>query len=331
MYINNSLSFDVKPVNIPSLESIFIDVLLPHTKPITFGVCYRPPRDSAFLDNLESVFNDLNLDNEVYVMGDFNICTKQKSCLLNAYQRMLNKFSFTQIIDQPTRLTSNSSSIIDHILCSPNGKIKKSGVLDVSLSDHQFSFFKRGHVHNPCLEPVIKRFRCLKNYCKATFCFSLSRIDWRSVLTETNVDLALQNFTDILLSVIDEIAPYNQTRVKHNTAPWMCREILSGIRKRDGLFRKFKKSNDNEILYAAYRKQRNAVQRDIKLAKSEYFKNKLNECGGDSAKLWRRLSSLGYGEAKSKSSIVLENDGEKVFDAPGVTKVFNEFFYLCCS
>ena len=119
---------------------------------------------------------------------------------------------------------------------------------------------------------------------------------------ETNVELALQNFVTTLLSVIDDIAPYNQVRVKNDTAPWMCREILVGIRKRDELLRKFKKCHGDEVIYAAYCKQRNSVQREIKLAKSNYFKSKLNECGSDSAKLRRRLSSLGYGEAKSKSN-----------------------------
>ena len=86
----------------------------------------------------------------------------------------------------------------------------------------------------------------------------------------------------------------------------MCREILVAIRKRDDLFRRFKKDKGNKTLYAAYCKQRNSVQRDIKLAKSEFFKGKLRESRGDSAKLWRHLSSLGYGESKSKTSIVLE-------------------------
>ena len=50
------------------------------------------------------------------------------------------------------------------------------------------------------------------------------------------------------------------------------------------------------------------------------------QCEGDSGKLWRQLSSLGYGEIKSKSSIVLNHNGEKHFDAPSVAKIFNAFY-----
>lgn len=326
IFIKNSLNYDVKSISIPSFECLFIDILLPSTKPITFGVCYRPPNDTSFLANLESALDYLNADNEIYLMGDFNICTKQRSSLSKSYLELLRRFSFSQIIDQPTRITNQTSSLIDHVLSNVKGIVKKSGVLDVSLSDHQFTFFLRGRARNPCLAPVIRRFRSLKNYCKTAFCDKLSQVDWSHVLRDTNVESALQSFINTLLSVIDEIAPYNQIRVKHDSAPWMCGEILAGIRRRDALFKRFKRDKSNGVLYAAYCKQRNTVQRDIKSAKSEYFRRRLNECEGDSGKLWRRLSSLGYGETKNKSSIILEKDGDKCFDSPSVATIFNDFF-----
>ena len=59
---------------------------------------------------------------------------------------------------------------------------------------------------------------------------------------------------------------------------------------------------------------------------TEEGQGKIRESGGDSAKLWRHLGSLGYGESKNKSSTVLEQDGVKYFDAENVVKVFNEYF-----
>ena len=103
-------------------------------------------------------------------------------------------------------------------------------------------------------------------------------------------------------------------------------EILVAIRKRDELFRKFKRNRNDGALYSAYCKQRNSVQRDIKLAKSEFFKGKIRESEGDSAKLWRHIGSLGCGRSKNKSSVVLEKDGVKFFDAESVANIFNDFF-----
>ena len=68
------------------------------------------------------------------------------------------------------------------------------------------------------------------------------------------------------------------------------------------------------------------VQRNVKFAKSEYFKRSLNENRGDSGKLWAQLSSIGYREPKNKSDIVLDQDGTKYFDPMGVAGIFNNFF-----
>ena len=326
MFINNHLNYDKRNINVPDIECLAVDLLLPHTKPISFAVCYRPPTDYSFITKLGTILNDFDSHNEVYLMGDFNICVKQKGTLSKSYLGLLNDFSYRQLIDQPTRVTNDSSSIIDHVISNANGKMGKSGVLDIGLSDHQFTYFTRGQIKNPCFNHVIHRFRSLKNYCKEAFCYRLKHIDWSPVLIETDVELSLKTFVDMLLQVINEIAPYNQVRVKHNTAPWMCREILLSIRKRDILFRKFKQDRGNRGAYAAYCKQRNLVQRGIKIAKSGYFRQKVSECGGDSGKLWRQLGSLGYSEAKEKSSIVLEQNGTKFFDSSRVAAIFNNFY-----
>ena len=326
LYIRNGLNFDVRNVPIPSLECLFIDILLPNTKPISFGVCYRPPNDNHFISSFQSVLDTLDHGNEIYVMGDFNLCAKQGSSMFKTYSDLLQSFSLKQLINEPTRVTSTSSSVIDHVICNPIGRVSKSGVLDIGLSDHQFTFFMRGRLHSPCFEPVVHKFRSMKHYCKELFCIKLREVDWNHVLLETDVELALGYFTETLLKVVDSIAPFHEMRVKHDSAPWMCREILVAIRKRDVLFRKFKQNRHDKALYTAYCKQRNLVQRNIKLAKSEFFKGKVVECGRDSAKLWRRLNSLGHSEPKSKASVVLEQNGQKYFDSLDVGRVFNEYF-----
>ena len=326
IYINNNLNYDVKNNTVPDIEYIAIDLLLPKTRPITFGVFYRPPNDSSFVTKLGAVFDGFDPQNEIYLMGDFNICTKQKTSLCRSYLGLLSNFSYRQLIDKPTRITSESSSLIDHVISNANGKVGKSGVLDIGLSDHQFTFLLRGRVKNPCFTHVFNRFRSMKNYCKEAFCFRLNQVDWNPVVLETNVELALKYFTDALLMVINEIAPFNQVRVKHDSAPWMCREILVSIRKRDSLFQKFKRDKGNKGAYTAYCRQRNLVQRGIKVARSDYFRQKVSGCGGDSGKLWRQLGSLGYKEAKDNSSIVLEQNGTKFYDSSSVSGIFNDFY-----
>ena len=49
MYINNRFAFNPREdLHRDSMESIWIDILLPKTRPITVETCYRPPKESFF-------------------------------------------------------------------------------------------------------------------------------------------------------------------------------------------------------------------------------------------------------------------------------------------
>ena len=45
--------------------------------------------------------------------------------------------------------------------------------------------------------------------------------------------------------VVNKIAPMKEICIKNNTAEWVDEEVLEGIKTRDKLFRKFKKSRSN--------------------------------------------------------------------------------------
>ena len=87
------------------------------------GVCYRPPpNQNDFIEKLEEVGEEVlfkvRTDSEIYLLGDFNICFFFQKCssLCKKYLEFLRMFNWTQLITEATRITSNSSSLIDHIL-----------------------------------------------------------------------------------------------------------------------------------------------------------------------------------------------------------------------
>ena len=47
--------------------------MFPKTKPISVGIIYKPPSQSQFLQQMITEFEALDLDNEIYVLGNFNI------------------------------------------------------------------------------------------------------------------------------------------------------------------------------------------------------------------------------------------------------------------
>ena len=113
------------------------------------------------MDLMVEKFSNLNLkDNEIYLLGDFNInlfqigkhilngkrsTTSQGSVhtMINRYKEFCQIHSLEQLITCPTRVTCNTSTLIDHILTNSTEKIFQSSIIDSGISDHQLIFFTR--------------------------------------------------------------------------------------------------------------------------------------------------------------------------------------------
>ena len=50
-------------------------ILLPKTKPIIVGTCYRAPKNKNIIECFESSMQKLKVNCDTLILGDFNICT----------------------------------------------------------------------------------------------------------------------------------------------------------------------------------------------------------------------------------------------------------------
>ena len=85
-----------------------------------FGVIFRHPRHSfaLFQEKLCRNLELISLENKtVYTCGDYNIdaLKSMKSAPIRNYYNSLLSFSCRMLIDRPTRVTSGSATILDHI------------------------------------------------------------------------------------------------------------------------------------------------------------------------------------------------------------------------
>ena len=142
MYIRSDIAHRVRiDFQHPELETVWAEILLPKTRPILVGTCYRPPKQMNFYDLMEQccIDNNISIAMETILIGDFN--TNIDRCNNNyVLTRKLKEFSdtcnFTQLIKDYTRVTDNSRTTIDLILTSDYTNISQSGVIDIGLSDH---------------------------------------------------------------------------------------------------------------------------------------------------------------------------------------------------
>ena len=99
IYIHSDLAFNPRPdLDIPKMEAIWTEILLPRCKPIIVGSCYRPKKHTDFTINLETILSKLPADSEVIVLGDMNMCALRKDNVYKTYANMLRLDGFKQLI-----------------------------------------------------------------------------------------------------------------------------------------------------------------------------------------------------------------------------------------
>ena len=327
-YIRNDISFNIRENFSCDIENIFFDILLPKTKPILIGIVYRPPDQSGFLEHFsEAIENTHSFDNqEVYILGDLNIDLKNKPPLQRQHKEFCSLHGLVQIIDSPTRVTEETSTLIDHILTNSIEKISQFGVLDVSLSDHQAIYCTRKFLKQKFNTHKYIQIRSMKNYSKRLWLEKLQSLKYPDYSSYDDVDVAYSDFIDKTVKAINEIAPFKQLCVKGTTSEWVDEEVIEGINKRNKLFKKFKISgsyDDN----AKYKRARNHVQDLIKSKKRNFFSAKLTENAGKPKELWKTLRKLGVpSKEKSMPAISLKKDGKVIFDSKSICRIFKDFF-----
>ena len=235
---HDNIAFNPWPdLSVDGLEATWIELLLPRTKGILVCSIYRPPNDNGFLSKLELCLSKISPGTEFHVLGDLNIDFLQvHSPLLVKFKEILDFFGCDQLITEPTRITSTSSSLIDHIFTNVGELISESGVIPEGFSDHLVTFSSRSCAKDVFSSQNVKFVRCFKNYSKASFTAALSRINWSSVLNSVDVDFCLLEFNRLFRSVIDTVAPLREIRVWNKLNPGWIPIFFRGYKNGIGFF-----------------------------------------------------------------------------------------------
>jgi len=351
IYISNLIHYNERTDFSNDFENIFIDILLPKTTPILFGVVYRPPSKSNFDELLTScLLNSKGLDNqEVYILGDtnYNLLDRKGKYILKKgyrfsndesnfttplyltkkYVELVRTFGLTQLIEEPTRTTDKTSSLLDHILVNTPSKVSQSGVLNKCLSDHDIIYMTRKHQNIKIGQHNTIKIRSMKNYTKELFIQKLGEVQFPDYSTFENVNAAYADLVSKFMSVIDNIAPLKQIRLKTNTKPWFDGEILERIRVRDKLRKKYKKSG-LQIDFDLFKDAQKTAKQITKVKKSDYFKDQLRANTAKPSKLWKVLKSIGLpSKLGNTAKVCLKNENNALLFEPKETcNVFKNFY-----
>lgn len=129
--------------NNSNFEQIWIHICVDRVDFI-LGCVYRPPHynQSAFLRDFDNILASFApFYDRICCVGDLNInylnFSSREVMELNC---LLNSMGLTQIITFPTRVTSQTETLIDLIILSDNVEVIKCDTIPSMFSDHEFIF-----------------------------------------------------------------------------------------------------------------------------------------------------------------------------------------------
>ena len=126
----------------PEVECIWLEFLFPKSRGILICIIYRPPDSSKYLPNqyeekLRSMLELVSIENkEILMLGDLN-CNYLANSDHKEIKHIISASGLKQLITSPTRITNQSSTLIDVICSNEPQNISITKVIPAGLRDHE--------------------------------------------------------------------------------------------------------------------------------------------------------------------------------------------------
>ncbi|CAH2017311.1 unnamed protein product [Acanthoscelides obtectus] len=291
-YVRNGIAFKILHSNITAvLEELWISVKVNQRK-YCLAIVYRPPSANVLdcFHQLTESLTNLSLDNDyAIVMGDFNInvlVNDGRSEMLNCF---LESFDLSQLVKEPTRITSNSQTAIDLLMVSSADIISSYEVVDVDgISDHLALIFyvDASEISNLC---KLRTYRDYSTFSLDNFYHDLLLINWDFIYTLRDVDQMIDFLSSNILCTFNLHAPVRNIRVTKPPAPWRTFNIKLMMRTKSDAYKKFKRTG-TIAAWEFYKKIRNYVSSAIRREKKAYLDYVMRH--KNSKTTWNILRSL---------------------------------------
>ena len=274
-----------------NLEAVWVEVN-DGEQTIVVSCMYRPPDSpvayfDSILDSLDMVVDSKHL----VVLGDLNHNYDLSQPLdTNPVHYLEQVCNMRQLITEQTRVTSDSSTLIDVILTKNHDMHVNSGVLKIALSDHYLVYT----TVKSCSKSEFKnhyevKFRDLKNFDKKAFIDDLSN---EPVFNCDAQQANWENFYSCFDRICNAHAPIRTKRVRNRSNPWIDKELIKLMYARDHAFHM---KNKTRLAYwiSEYSRLKKFVQLTLSNKKKQYFNDaEISSRTESSTVFWRMFKRL---------------------------------------
>ena len=322
IYINQDLTvkkIETSILKMSQVEDLWVTVQCRKLPSVIIGSIYRHPHaQAASFDYISDVIKEILLKSKpTFIFGDLNDDLLMPNAKLS---HIIRDTKMHQVVDRPTRITENSSTLLDILITNNPDMLTKLDVVPCQIADHEIIMVDI-NLKKPKHKPQIKTFRSLANYSPDALCERIlhETQTLNHILNTDDVNVQTKILTEVLTTATNDIAPVKTSLIRRPPAPWINSDLKKSLSERDKIHRLLKLDRNNHRLQEAYKTKKKQVKASIHLARSTYFKDQLKVCGTDSKKKWKVLKKLIPDKKSDSNSYNYDNVPEKA-------EHFNEFF-----
>ena len=218
--------------------------------------------------------------------------------LIENEEKKRNTHTYYPLINVPTCVTDNSSTIIDHIVTNDYTHNILPGVIKTDLTDHYPIFCTISNLtlkksHKPTFRRDFSMFNA-DDFCNHLNNEINSFFLTISYINGNNFDAIFDHFLQLLTNAITLYAPMRKLTRKQQkliNKPWISRGILKSIKTKQKLYLSHF-VNGNLEQKQLYKKYANKLTKVKFAAKKLYYQDKLETSKNNTAEVWRIIKSL---------------------------------------
>lgn len=309
-YIKNNITFtklNYEALN-NNFEHLWFTIIINHKK-FLIGVVYKNKYTIDFLESFEDLLSLISPQyDELVCLGDFNINLLNFDSKHIKFNSLLESYGLHQLINAPTRITKNTSSLLDLIIVSDPKIFLSHGVVDVHISDHSL-------IYCQLLVPVLpimsetRIYRDFSNFNYEQFCVDIQQITWGDIFQMDNIDQKVDFLSTNISTLFNVHVPSKIRRFSKPFAPWLTDNLKLMMSLRDNALKRFRLNKKIET-WNYYKRLRNYTNSAVISEKKAYLAHQARI--NDSKSIWKTLNYMGI-YSKTRTDIPIElRDPEEI-------------------
>lgn len=279
-------------------ESLFVEIIRPKEKNLIIGVIYRPPNQCPqdFINNLDQLIANISKENKAcYIMADWNLDLMKHHCheTTGEFLDIMYSRMFFPLITRPTRITSNTATLIDNIFTNDLNNYSASGLLFTDISDHLPVFTILSDQNQTNNKNTWLTFRDKSANNMAKFKDGLQNATWNDLIGYNDPNSAYGSFLSKYTAIYNTCFPLKKVKARNCTLnkPWLSKGLLKSIKKKNILYKRFL-SNPTLHREQLYKKYKNKLTHSLRIAKRLYYEKKLEDYKSNAKSTWRLLNEV---------------------------------------